>query len=92
MIATQGEAHAEWHRNSGVPVGLSCPWDACDEGELIEFAPEEHARLVAVMKANQAAQVAWEESEEANATCEHGMSAWLCAGPGHYPMDDGDGW
>jgi hypothetical protein len=21
-------------------------------------------------------------------TCEHGLSAWLCAGPGHYPADD----
>jgi hypothetical protein len=21
-------------------------------------------------------------------TCEHGMAAWLCAGPGHYPADD----
>lgn len=20
-------------------------------------------------------------------SCEHGLSAWLCAGPGHYPMD-----
>jgi hypothetical protein len=19
--------------------------------------------------------------------CEHGLAAWLCAGPGHYPMD-----
>lgn len=19
--------------------------------------------------------------------CEHGLSLWLCAGPGHYPMD-----
>jgi hypothetical protein len=19
--------------------------------------------------------------------CEHGLSSWLCAGPGHYPMD-----
>jgi hypothetical protein len=30
--ATQGEAHAEWHRNTGVPIGPmggSCPWDSC---------------------------------------------------------------
>ncbi len=20
-------------------------------------------------------------------SCEHGLSAWLCAGPGHYPQD-----
>lgn len=30
-LATMGEAHAEWHRNSGNPIGLTvCPWDACD--------------------------------------------------------------
>lgn len=28
--ATESEAHLEWHRNSGVPVGEPCPWDACD--------------------------------------------------------------
>lgn len=28
--ATMGDAHAEWHRNSGVPMGLpGCPQDAC---------------------------------------------------------------
>lgn len=27
--ATEAEAHLEWHRNSGVPVGEPCPWDAC---------------------------------------------------------------
>jgi hypothetical protein len=21
-------------------------------------------------------------------SCEHGLSLWLCAGPGHYPPDD----
>jgi hypothetical protein len=25
---------------------------------------------------------------EAAGTCEHGLSAALCCGPGHYPMDD----
>jgi hypothetical protein len=25
---------------------------------------------------------------EAAGTCDHGLSAVLCAGPGHYPMDD----
>lgn len=24
----------------------------------------------------------WEEPED---TCEHGLSAWLCEGPNHYP-------
>jgi hypothetical protein len=28
--ATQSEAHAEWHLNSGVPMGTpGCPQDAC---------------------------------------------------------------
>lgn len=28
--ATMGEAHAEWHRNSGSPMGTpGCPMDAC---------------------------------------------------------------
>lgn len=36
--ATESEAHAEWHRNAGVPMGQpGCPQDACDpyydEGE-----------------------------------------------------------
>jgi hypothetical protein len=36
--ATQSEAHAEWHRNAGVPMGQApCPWDACDP--LPDFAP-----------------------------------------------------
>lgn len=29
-LATEAEAHAEWHRNSGVPMGTpGCPQDAC---------------------------------------------------------------
>lgn len=29
-VATEAEAHAEWHRNAGVPMGTpGCPWDAC---------------------------------------------------------------
>lgn len=28
--ATESEAHAEWHRNAGIPMGTpGCPWDAC---------------------------------------------------------------
>jgi hypothetical protein len=27
-------------------------------------------------------------TEVASETCEHGLSAWLCAGPGHYPADE----
>jgi hypothetical protein len=27
-------------------------------------------------------------------TCEHGLSAWLCEGPSHYPLEPGQimGW
>ena len=29
-LATPGDAHREWHRNSGVPMGTpGCPQDAC---------------------------------------------------------------
>lgn len=27
------------------------------------------------------------EAEAEAESCEHGLSAWLCAGPGHYPTD-----
>lgn len=30
FLASESEAHAEWHRNSGVPMGTpGCPQDAC---------------------------------------------------------------
>lgn len=37
--ATESEAHAEWHQNTGVPIWKGvCPWDCCepdrDESEL----------------------------------------------------------
>lgn len=29
-LATMGDAHREWHRNTGVPMGTpGCPQDAC---------------------------------------------------------------
>jgi hypothetical protein len=32
--ATPGEAHAEWHRNAGVPMGTpGCPQDGCYDTE-----------------------------------------------------------
>lgn len=41
--ATEAEAHAEWHRNSGVPMGTpGCPQDACHpEDDTILDPPEE---------------------------------------------------
>jgi hypothetical protein len=89
MMATMAEAHREWHWNSGTPIGLPCPWDACDPALLSE---EEVQRLLKVQADNAAAEEAWADSPEANATCEHGMSAWLCEGPSHYGMDYGDDW
>jgi hypothetical protein len=30
-LATMADAHSEWHRNAGVPMGQpGCPQDACD--------------------------------------------------------------
>ena len=32
-LATMSDAHSEWHRNAGVPMGQpGCPQDACDPG------------------------------------------------------------
>lgn len=40
MMATMSDAHREWHRNTGVPMGTpGCPQDAChlpDEGPYDE--------------------------------------------------------
>lgn len=84
MMATMAEAHAEWHRNAMVPMGLPCPFDACGH----DLSEEEYDRLLKQQDSIRKAAAEWAESEEAQATCVHGMSAWLCAGPGHYPMDD----
>lgn len=43
QIATEAEAHVEWHLNAGVPIGQGpCPWDACghDEYGQEDFPPE----------------------------------------------------
>jgi hypothetical protein len=40
VIATEAEAHAEWHRNTGQQYG--CPWDSCWAPEP-EFTEEELA-------------------------------------------------
>lgn len=35
VMATMGEAHREWHQNSGTPMGLpGCPMDACHLEDL----------------------------------------------------------
>lgn len=42
--ATESEAHAEWHANSGVPMGTpGCPWDACHVDLPADWEPEEDA-------------------------------------------------
>jgi len=38
-LATPGDAHREWHLNSGVPMGLpGCPQDACHVDEYSDPA------------------------------------------------------
>lgn len=55
--ATESEAHAEWHRNSGVPMGTpGCPWDACDgpsewEIEAYEWERSLRGRLTLAWRA-----------------------------------------
>lgn len=39
-MATESDAHREWHRNSGIPVGYpGCPQDACHAPDF--YWPEE---------------------------------------------------
>jgi hypothetical protein len=57
--ATPSEAHAEWHRNAGVPMGQpGCPQDACHpdpyaewdpRAEDTEADPEDYAELDALL-------------------------------------------
>ena len=40
-LATMSDAHSEWHRNAGVPMGQpGCPQDACD-GDYYDYEYEE---------------------------------------------------
>lgn len=40
MLATMSDAHSEWHRNAGVPMGQpGCPQDACHDD--VDWAHEE---------------------------------------------------
>jgi hypothetical protein len=39
-MATEADAHREWHHNAGVPMGTgSCPWDACQPPDDVESEP-----------------------------------------------------
>lgn len=45
-MATMSDAHSEWHRNAGVPMGRpGCPQDACDPDWLDEdvYGPQDVA-------------------------------------------------
>ena len=46
MLATQSEAHAEWHLNSGTRIWVDsgCPWDAC--GLADDDYPEEEEEMI----------------------------------------------
>ncbi len=69
------EAASEYHFETGCdpyPKMVKCP-----ECGLYGRADEECERMC----------VSPEEYARVTATCEHGMSAWLCEGPMHYPSD-----
>jgi hypothetical protein len=41
VLATPGDAHREWHWNTGIPMGTpGCPQDACHPVEDFEPEPE----------------------------------------------------
>ncbi len=45
--ATEADAHREWHRNAGVPIGEYggfCPWDACGHGLDMQYEAEAAAQ------------------------------------------------
>lgn len=58
-VATESQAHAEWHLNAGVkigPYGGSCPWDACghafaEDYELELAAQEARAKWLPIAPA-----------------------------------------
>lgn len=66
MLATMADAHREWHTNSGVPMGLTCPWDACDPGML---EPSELRRLNRIAAINAALMRG--EDGDATVQCAH---------------------
>ena len=61
MYATMGDAHREWHRNAGVPMGTpGCPqdachlpdpycWECCDDGSDCPACRLDAPRLEALM-------------------------------------------
>lgn len=45
QTATESEAHAEWHRNTGIPMGTpGCPQDACHGPDEYDEADIENAK------------------------------------------------
>lgn len=51
--ATMADAHAEWHRNAGIPMGTpGCPQDACHPTEPDEYAPQDLVCLNAAPECN----------------------------------------
>ena len=59
-VATMNDAHREWHRNTGVPMGQpGCPQDACDpyHGDY-DDADEQYERERTAVRALPAPQVA----------------------------------
>ena len=71
-MSFMSEAHQQWHMVNG--KYSVCPLDCGVE----EYAPDDYAPPNL--------DDAYPDEEEWE-PCEHGMSLWLCAGPGHYPPD-----
>jgi hypothetical protein len=45
-MATEADAHAEWHRNTGIPMGQpGCPQDACHPVDDYDDECEGHESL-----------------------------------------------
>lgn len=85
MLATMAEAHAEWHRNAGIPIGMpGCPQDACHVPDF--DTDEEYEAWYAQFVVD--APVDSDDFDLGDEDCPHGLSARLCADPiNHYPAD-----
>ena len=85
MLATPGSAHAEWHRNAGVPLGMpGCPQDAC---HIPDFDTDEEYEAWYAQFGKKAVEVPLDE-DDFGPDCPHGLSASLCRDPiSHYGSD-----
>jgi hypothetical protein len=96
QVAEYAGSHEAVHAGGAdchVPGCCNCGDDYCYlPPVLCGRCGEHHAGAAGVRHCYAEAQAKAEEeaffaSPEGQAQCEHGLSAWLCAGPGHYPDD-----